>query len=144
MENVTFSGNLVTIFGVKGLIKDKKWAFDVLWDTKDTKDGYDYMFIEVPPCPVSQSIEEIIKNDTAAGRDHLIDHILVCASVAVRLFLEGRIRKVDLMSATDENGVITIDHVEFCDRVFKMKIKSDWDVQGNLSTATIDSNGEIV
>ncbi len=147
MKNVTFDGSGINVFGVKGYPHGKKdWALDILWDENDDHNGFDYMLVVVskPDSPASVGIEKIIANDASAGRDHLIDHVRVCASIAVQLFLEGKLRKTDFANAVETNDSVTIPNVEFAGRFFNLVVKSDWTLQSNQYMGTIDASGEVV
>ncbi len=145
-KHFKFEGNGIILFGVRGYLHGKNWALDILWNEKEIGEGYEYILTIISPSdpPAYTAIEKIIANDKAAGRDHLIDHITMSATMAVQLFLEGRIRKTDFMNAKNEGNRLTLKNIEFSGGFYTVVIGSDWDLKGNHYIATIDANGEIV
>jgi hypothetical protein len=98
---LTLNGNELTIFGNSGFVHGKNWVVNF---------GFN---VEVEPAPASPEIVSVIENDFKDGNGEKIHHVQVNPNTALRLFLEGKIKRDDVEKATVTEESVTFQAVEF-------------------------------
>lgn len=128
--------NMIKFFDLRGGVSGKSWAIDIRMSANSS------VLFEVDKDPISPNVEELIRQDTEAGREHLIDHILLSSRYAVILWLEGRIRREHVEKAIEDDNSITLEGIEFAGKSYKVRIVDERELEYHL--CTMDSNGEVV
>lgn len=90
----------LTLFGIKGLVCDKKWIMNVPFG--------------VNPEPASPLIESCIHSNYETEKYDRIKHIQVSPNVGVCLYLEDRVTKAMLKDAdVSTEGVVVLKQIPF-------------------------------
>lgn len=139
-SSVSFQGKMVSVLGLRGLISDGIYTIDINFGS-EKKPKYVLVQGNQPEKPISQKIEELILADKAAGKEALIDHVLISNRYAVHLYMEGRLTREMLESAKEENGDLVID-LYFAGAKRKVVVRSE--LKAEYHCATIDAKGKVV
>lgn len=141
-KHVKFGEKMVTIMGLKGMPDDggKDWILDIPV-TGDRNDGY--ILVQVSPIDPSvvSSIEEVIENDRKAGREELIDHVLISNRYAVCLYPEGRLTR-DVLANAKTEGETLVFNMFLGGKDRKVIVKNEYDLE--YACGTYQANGELV
>ena len=117
----------VRIMDFRGTADKGVWYVNVLGPTNTTL---------VPTDPVepsvSATIEELISKAQDAGREGLIDRIVVSDRYAVFLFLEDRLTSDVLVNAIEDGGALVVN-MNFGGKTRKIVIKSEEDLESGIS-----------
>jgi hypothetical protein len=126
---VEIDGQIFSVYGIKGFVLDDSWFLCIDQDT----------FRQSKPDPISPKIEEIITQQPQG-----VDCILVNPEHALKLCLEEKVSKQDLIDAEASDKSIIFNKVEFSinkeTHTFKVVIlpKSEYKI------ATLDKDGIII
>jgi hypothetical protein len=105
----------------------------------DDFDGNDWMELE-PNTRVSEQIDRAFGLDEANGVDNRISMLILNASKAVLLYLEGILAAAHFERAVEERGFIEVPNVEIHGRVLTVRIYES----SEHAVATADSEGNIL
>jgi hypothetical protein len=117
------------IFGDKGFQEGNHWG---------VPSGFGIPVL-VAPAPIKSDIERVIDEDRDAGREELIDYVVVTPFVAICLFLEGALTVDHLRNAVETPETVTVT-LQFEGANREVVI----DPQSPYPFVTIDKNGEVV
>ncbi len=136
--SVSDSGKVLELFGLRAMDGDRLgiWVMDFA-----LTEGTPPILVEAAAAPFKATLEKVIEDDKSAGKEHLIDHVLITGWSALRLWCEGVIRVEDLASAEEEEGRLEIKLL-LAGKMRKVVITEEG--YERYSCATIDSEGNVV
>lgn len=134
----------LTLFQLQAFRQQDRWVMSVPFGEGPES----YVLVELRPSSsdTAEEILQVISEDRAAGRAHLIDHILITNRVAAALFLEGTLRVEHFATSTlsEDQTELTLSLL-LEEHLWTIKIRSEFDpkLQGML-LSTRDREGNVV
>jgi hypothetical protein len=136
--SVSTDGSSIELFGLPGALFSKG-----TWEIGQSLGG-SYIRVEVAPAPARQFLEDAVREDVKAGKEHLISYVLINSRTAVRLFLEGFLTPALFEQATETSSFVIVK-AEVGGKLRDIVIRSEQELQlaGN-GVATCDKDGNII
>jgi hypothetical protein len=139
-RNFMYGQGSLKLYELQGVRMGKNWAIGILLDRKSKS----YLLTEVSPAPVRQEVEAVIQGDIKAGREQLIDYVLVSNRVAIRLYLEGFLKPSHFANAVEEEDGSIVVRAELLGKEHKIVIRDELDDSLEYEISTRDKEGNLV